>query len=208
LLLTLRLIWFSFGKIDQSASVYVLTRKIINRFVKETVKRLCHFRQRRNWGWVTGYETWANDIQTWTVGLIKLKNSHSLLSVWMRLRIVKDVTGCHKNSYRSLISLYTGEEEDNDSLWICHRHRALWFRSWLHVSSMIYCFCHGLKTFILHLNTVKGGNYTSGFENANEFCWRNAFHFILISYPETTVQDKNNLAFIVPRCREHQPLAS
>jgi hypothetical protein len=73
---------------------------------------------------------------------------------------------------------------------------------------MKYCSCHGLKTLILHLNTVKGGNYTSDFENANEFRWRNALHFILTSYPETTVQDQNNLALTAPRCSEHKPLAS
>jgi hypothetical protein len=73
---------------------------------------------------------------------------------------------------------------------------------------MKYWPCHGLKTFILHLNNVKGGNYTSDFENANEFRCRNAFHFILTSFPEITVQEKSNLAITAPRCSEHQPLAS
>jgi hypothetical protein len=73
---------------------------------------------------------------------------------------------------------------------------------------MIYCSCHDLKTFILHLNTVKGGNYISHFENSNEFYWRNALHFILTSNPETPVQDKNNLAITDLRCSEDQPLGS
>jgi hypothetical protein len=40
---------------------------------------------------------------------------------------------------------------------------------------------------------VKGGNYTSYSENANELHQRNAVHYTRRSYPQTTLQDKNHL---------------